>query len=272
MADEILMANIKALRESKKWTQQEMADKLLISKSSISKWEKGKQNPDMQYVKKYCEIFECTLDEITEDDELPFKSKSEREVKTIIKEVVVEQPKVVNTEILYRGSVSFNNTIVKAKKESIWKMSVAQIICIVVWTVLILSMLIYVIVTDEELHGYGAFTNILSTIIMYLMFAAPVYIVFVLFRLFTIKSVPVYTPNGDCEINNNGILVISQGNKKEFPWSEVVSFTNPEQSRDKSIYFVEIKLKNSNHIVIAHTDLFDVIKPAKYFSIWKNNF
>ena len=43
-------AVIRNLREGKKLTQEELAEKLYVSSKTVSKWETGKGYPDMHYI------------------------------------------------------------------------------------------------------------------------------------------------------------------------------------------------------------------------------
>ncbi len=60
---------IKLLREQKGWTQIELADKLGVSKSSVSQWESGMKEPRMGMIQKIADIFGVTKSYIIEDGE-----------------------------------------------------------------------------------------------------------------------------------------------------------------------------------------------------------
>lgn len=69
----LLSTNIKMYRKSKNYTQEELAQKLNISRQSISKWETGQSLPSIQNLILLSEILEMPLDLITgKDSELPF--------------------------------------------------------------------------------------------------------------------------------------------------------------------------------------------------------
>lgn len=61
---EIISYNIKFFREHNNWTQQELAEKLTISRSVITKWENNLALPDIASLLKLSEIFDTTLDHI----------------------------------------------------------------------------------------------------------------------------------------------------------------------------------------------------------------
>lgn len=54
---------IRELRLARKWTQSELADKLGLDRTTISKWERhGGSEPDADTIKKLADIFEVTSD------------------------------------------------------------------------------------------------------------------------------------------------------------------------------------------------------------------
>ena len=56
--------NLKALREKKKLSQEDIARKLQISRQSISKWEQGISYPSILYLVPLIKILDCTLEEL----------------------------------------------------------------------------------------------------------------------------------------------------------------------------------------------------------------
>lgn len=59
---------LKYLREKKGYTQDEIADKLNIARQSVSKWENGINEPDFETLKKICNILDCTVSELIDDN------------------------------------------------------------------------------------------------------------------------------------------------------------------------------------------------------------
>jgi transcriptional regulator with XRE-family HTH domain len=56
--------NIKFLREQKNWTQQELADELMISRSTVTKWENNQLIPDVQSLVNLSDVFNVSLDSL----------------------------------------------------------------------------------------------------------------------------------------------------------------------------------------------------------------
>ncbi|WP_182201729.1 helix-turn-helix domain-containing protein [Paraliobacillus salinarum] len=59
-----LPTNIKYYRTRNNWTQQQLADKLSISRSVIAKWENGDVTPDLHAIAKLSIIFEQSIDHL----------------------------------------------------------------------------------------------------------------------------------------------------------------------------------------------------------------
>lgn len=68
---------IKLLRKSKNLTQNELGKLLNVSFQAVSKWEKNLSQPDIETIKKICEIFEINVDDFLKDN---FTLKPNKEV------------------------------------------------------------------------------------------------------------------------------------------------------------------------------------------------
>ena len=53
--------NIRRLRNEKRMTQDELAEKLFVSRQTISNYETGKSNPDIDMLLKIAEIFQTDV-------------------------------------------------------------------------------------------------------------------------------------------------------------------------------------------------------------------
>ncbi|MBO4293317.1 MAG: Fic family protein [Clostridia bacterium] len=60
---------IKSYRESKKMTQNEVADIIGVSSATISKYEKGTLEPNIESLKKLSELFEISVDDLINEEE-----------------------------------------------------------------------------------------------------------------------------------------------------------------------------------------------------------
>lgn len=64
----IMAEKIAALRRRSGWSQEELAEKMSISRQSVSKWESGASIPDLDKILKMSEIFGVTTDYLLKDN------------------------------------------------------------------------------------------------------------------------------------------------------------------------------------------------------------
>lgn len=60
--------NLIKLRKGKGWSQEELADKLGLSRQAISKWEVGTSKPDIDNLIKISKLFEISIDELVNNE------------------------------------------------------------------------------------------------------------------------------------------------------------------------------------------------------------
>ena len=99
------MNPIKRLRKELKLSQTELAEKIGVDQTSVSKWELEKSYPDMDSAKKLAVLFQTPIDIIMgrEQDEFSKKIDYSRGLKLIIDEVVTNAKVTdVPTEFLYQ--------------------------------------------------------------------------------------------------------------------------------------------------------------------------
>lgn len=60
--------NIKFFRDQQEWTQMELAEKLMVSRSVIAKWENYTTTPDISSLMKLSNVFHITLDQLVGKD------------------------------------------------------------------------------------------------------------------------------------------------------------------------------------------------------------
>ena len=56
--------NLQNLRRKENMTQDELAEKLQVSRQAVSKWESGSGYPETEKIITICEIFDCSMDEL----------------------------------------------------------------------------------------------------------------------------------------------------------------------------------------------------------------
>ena len=94
----IIAKNITALRQSKKMTQIELAEKLNYSDKAISKWERGESIPDIGVLKTIADLFGVSLDYLLEEEhqhhpiaviEMPPTNRRNRAIVTVLSILIV---------------------------------------------------------------------------------------------------------------------------------------------------------------------------------------
>lgn len=60
--------NLQNLRKQKRMSQEQLAEKVNVSRQSISKWERGESYPTMNNIMSLCKIFHCKLNDIVHED------------------------------------------------------------------------------------------------------------------------------------------------------------------------------------------------------------
>ena len=68
---------IQKLRNEKKWTQEQLAEKLYVSRTAVSKWESGKGYPNIDSLKDIAKLFNITIDELLSSEEIIDIAKKE---------------------------------------------------------------------------------------------------------------------------------------------------------------------------------------------------
>ena len=69
--------NIKRLREEHLLTQQQLADKLYVSRQTICRWENGSRCPDLIMAKRLAVELDVSLDELISDEDLKIITKND---------------------------------------------------------------------------------------------------------------------------------------------------------------------------------------------------
>lgn len=69
MRNMIFSERLKREREKKGWSQTELAEKIHVSRQSVSKWETGKNYPSIEVIIDLSDLFDITIDELLRSDE-----------------------------------------------------------------------------------------------------------------------------------------------------------------------------------------------------------
>ncbi|PEY66368.1 transcriptional regulator [Bacillus cereus] len=65
----IFSERLKEEREKRNWSQNDLVEKLYVSRQSVSKWETGKNYPSIEIIIHLSDLFGITIDELLRGDE-----------------------------------------------------------------------------------------------------------------------------------------------------------------------------------------------------------
>lgn len=77
--------NLKAFRKNKKMSQEELADKVGVSRQAVSRWEVGDAYPEMTNIVALCSIFHCNINDLINDNIVDVDSFDNKTKKEIVK-------------------------------------------------------------------------------------------------------------------------------------------------------------------------------------------
>lgn len=104
-----LSDNLKRIRKENNLSQEQLADKLGVSRQSVSKWESGLAYPEMDKVLQICKMFGLNVDELLNQD---LKQVEEnKQSKSNLNKIVDEFLDYINKTINLFSSMSFKNKI-----------------------------------------------------------------------------------------------------------------------------------------------------------------
>ena len=155
----ILADKIIRLRKKNGWSQEELADKMNVSRQAVSKWEGAQTIPDLEKILQLSTLFGVTTDyllkEDIEDEELTNDTSSDTTVKRI--------------------SIEEANVYIEQRKKASWRIALATFLCILSPITLIvlsiLSELPNAIVTEMTAGAVG-----LTVLFAFVLCAVPIFI------------------------------------------------------------------------------------------------
>ena len=155
----ILADKIIRLRKKNGWSQEELADKMNVSRQAVSKWESAQTIPDLEKILQLGTLFGVTTDYLLkdeiEDEELTNDTTSDTTVKRI--------------------SIEEANEYIEQRKKSSWRLALATFLCILspitIMVLSILSELPNSIITETMAGAVG-----LTVLFAFVLCAVPIYI------------------------------------------------------------------------------------------------
>ena len=77
--------NLKLIRKNKKMSQEDLAEKVNVSRQSVSKWETGEAYPEMNNILELCKIFNCKINDLVHEDMSDISSLDEEIIMKVVK-------------------------------------------------------------------------------------------------------------------------------------------------------------------------------------------
>lgn len=73
---------LQQLRNQKEWTQEELGERLFVSRTAVSKWESGRGYPSIDSLKAISKLFSVSIDDLLSGDELVSIAENEQKEKS----------------------------------------------------------------------------------------------------------------------------------------------------------------------------------------------
>jgi len=111
--------SIKKHRSACGFTQKDLSDKLNVSYQTVSKWENDINEPDLSTLKKMCELFSCSVDELLNGKVDENKTEPAPQVVVIAKpeETTKEETKPIESEVKEEPDPSTSNEDIKVEEK-----------------------------------------------------------------------------------------------------------------------------------------------------------
>lgn len=110
----ILADKIIRLRKKNGWSQEELADKMNISRQAVSKWESAQTIPDLEKILQLGALFGVTTDYLLKDEIEEEEFSNEDSSDTTVKKISIEEA----------------NTYLEQRKRASWRIALATFLCI----------------------------------------------------------------------------------------------------------------------------------------------
>ena len=138
---------IATCRKDKKLTQEQLAEKLNISKNAVSKWERGLNLPDVSIMQELCRILGITLNKLFIGDKI-----IDEKYKEVADDNLLNA--LENSSFTLKEKIYFYKN--KWKKEHISKM----VLCFISWIILIVALKFQ----NVEFYIIGTIAGMLSVL------------------------------------------------------------------------------------------------------------
>ena len=155
----ILADKIIRLRKKNGWSQEELADKMNVSRQAASKWEGAQTIPDLEKILQLSALFGVTTDYLLKDEIEDEELTNDTSLNTAVKRISIEEA----------------NAYIEQRKKASWRIALATFLCILspitIMVLSILSELPNPIITETTAGSVG-----LTVLFAFILCAVPIYI------------------------------------------------------------------------------------------------
>jgi len=86
--------NLYNLRKAAKMSQEKLAEKMGVTRQSVSKWENGESYPEMEKIMKLCDVFHCKINDLVHENMVDIDSLDEDIKMSVVKFKEEKQKKI----------------------------------------------------------------------------------------------------------------------------------------------------------------------------------
>ena len=155
----ILADKIIRLRKKNGWSQEELADKMNVSRQAVSKWESAQTIPDLEKILQLGTLFGVTTDYLLKDEIEEEEFSNDDSSDTTVKKISIEEA----------------NTYLEQRKRASWRIAFATFLCILSPVTLIVFTMLSEVpnsgMTETTAGGIG-----LAVLFAFILCAVPLFI------------------------------------------------------------------------------------------------
>ena len=224
--------NLKKIRKNNNLSQEQLADKLDVSRQSVSKWESGSAYPEMDKMLKICEIFKLGIDELLNQniDDFDKEKENKNNFNNYMDDFLDFITKVINL---------FSSMKSKERLKCIMEQLINILVLVIVFSIInsifsdIMARVLYLLPNNIHHIIYTIMETIYQIIVVILG-------VIILIHVFKVRYLNYYNIVEKEELHQNEELVDKQENKNstisvESSPKEKIIIRDPDHSGYKVI-------------------------------------
>ena len=154
----ILADKIIRLRKKNGWSQEELAEKMNVSRQAVSKWESAQTIPDLGKILLLSALFGVTTDYLLKDEIEEEEFSNDDSSSTTVKKISIEEA----------------NTYLEQRKHASWQIAIATFLCIVS------PITLFILGAASQIPTLGISETVMGVVGLVVLFA------------FVLTAVPIY--------------------------------------------------------------------------------